>query len=305
MNDATQTLLRSLAKGGRCPENEIVEAAIAAGADVNAKNDAGLSALQLLLIGYRPGIGNIHYYRVFDALMQAGADLDCKTAAGESVHDLARRLDDRNHSLESLDREIYRRADPILFANISLIATGWPRPGDAVTPAIRQSTLVALSGDRFNEAFYLLHIYPDAITWTGPKGATPLMQQIALQPFVRDEVLTPERLKVIRLLISRDPQIDRQDEAGRTALMYAVTTGHGSAALIPELIGAGANPHLRNADGLSALALAQQPAYKNAARVLATAIREKKIQDQKILSEKMQQKNQARVTSRGLKKYRL
>ncbi|WP_299361116.1 ankyrin repeat domain-containing protein [uncultured Paracoccus sp.] len=61
-------------------------------------------------------------------------------------------------------------------------------------------------------------------------------------------------VEVARMLVKAGVGIDRQDDRGRTALMIAAERGH--AAMVGFLVEAGADPHLRDSDGLRAADLA-------------------------------------------------
>ena len=63
-------------------------------------------------------------------------------------------------------------------------------------------------------------------------------------------------LMIVESLLARDSKVDVKNKVGDTALICAVRNGHKEVAA--KLISAGANPHMRNVQDISALELAER-----------------------------------------------
>ena len=244
---------------------------IATGADINAPDDEGYAPLIRHLSWPYPKSGSIGdqdgFHDTTRVLLRAGADLTHTTPEGITASELAARWNDKNWTVNRLDREALRRSDPILMAEVEEISTLWPSPGTPVDDAIKRSFMVACHNGSMNEIRYLLHLYPDAIHWNEDSwmsnGGNGLMSAINHGG---------HKLDVAELLVTRGVDVNWQNSAGQTALHLAASKGNGSEKFINLLVNAGANEKLKNIDGATALDLAQAQSSATYADALTTAI---------------------------------
>ena len=115
-----------------------------------------------------------------------------------------------------------------------------------MTSALRNLELAIAHGDTA-EVGCLLDAEPQLVTATFPDncGLTPLMWAC------RSRHATAGTVPIARLLLDRGARIDTQGEHGTTAFFMAVVWMHME--LVQFLLERGANPHLPNKEGLTAL----------------------------------------------------
>ena len=228
---------------------------IAAGADVNAPDDQGLTPL-LRVLGWTvdeetaPGMTAAAHDIIAD-LLRHGADLSARTPAGLGAEDLARLWRDDGRACGSLLREAARRADPALRETIAAIAPHLPLPSDAVDPdTLRQDLFFACQGGRLDDIRYILHVWPD--TLHRRTNADSALSRVLSGG--------DRHLAAFGLLIAAGIDVDWQNAAGMTVLMKAARIGYAHV-YIPALIAAGADETLKNHDDMTArdIAAAENP----------------------------------------------
>jgi ankyrin repeat protein len=283
-----RTPLLHAASAGRV---EVVRELIAAGADVNARDALGYTALTLTLIpddgipaswrssGELPGDDEACAL----ALIAAGADVDAASfrgetalilAAGRGLVGVALALIAAGAGLDGRDAEGYTAFEAALArghtaAARALIAAGAdPRtePGVGLSSLVHRSALMEACCDADPELVRLLLRAGEGLHDRSDDGSTPLHFAAggdAVEVFsrksedgFRPRLMCPDSTggsaEVVRVLIEAGAEVDARDESGKTPLMRAVRRGH--LAVVEALIAAGADVDARIAPrALSAL----------------------------------------------------
>lgn len=134
--------------GDAMPDPVYVRELLAAGADINTPDKEGLPPL-LRCLSWRyaqfdPDVFKEAAQETLDLLLQGGADLAATRPDGTTAAVLADAWKDRQLATQKLACEAYRRSHPALAAAVARICTTWPKPGDAVTPNIKDRFIAAL-----------------------------------------------------------------------------------------------------------------------------------------------------------------
>jgi len=139
----------------------------------------------------------------------------------------------------------------------------------------RVMDLLLAAGDRPDEKMYLLGMAPvvPALTALGYDDAASvkvLLDKGTPVDLTDDDGISllewaaiSNHPKTARLLLERGAKVNWVDKKGMTALLYAASIDFGDSAMIDLLLHAGADPKIRNADGLSAFELASRYEHRN------------------------------------------
>ena len=236
---------------------DALRALIAAGADVNAANDFGATALMW-------GITDAEKVR---ALVAAGADVRARSRMGRTPLYLAAANDGSSATVKLL---LERGADPSA------------RDNQQSTPLIAAALANDIAGIR------LLLDRGAGVNDADTFGTTPLMQAAAnnnlkavelllargaavntaskaeVQPAVKNGPLALGRFtpllfaasaggpEVIRALLEAGAEVDAADIRNMTSLMLAIATDHADPRVVRLLLARGADPNRKDRDGASA-----------------------------------------------------
>lgn len=134
--------------------------------------------------------------------------------------------------------------------------------------------LLSRAGDDVNSKMSFLGMFPQTsllsiITWGDAAVVRALLELGAPVDQADDDGITPlgwatigNQPEVARILIEHGADVNHLDKKGMTPLLYAASIDFGSAAIIENLLKAGANPAARTKEGMTALDLANK--YKHA-----------------------------------------
>jgi uncharacterized protein len=202
---------------------EEVESQIAAGADINSRNQVGDTPVILAVQYSYSRLGVLHY------LVEKGADLNIANINGETALMLAA----SSNNSEAAEILLAHKAsiDP---RNTQLQTALHIAAGGLHTKIV--AAVLGSSGARGLD-----------IDIRDASGMTPLMLAANNEGFVPDEVM--------QLLINKGAQVNAQDAQGYTALMIAAKVGQ--MAGVEFLLAKGASVNLKNNDGQTALKLAR------------------------------------------------
>lgn len=181
-----------------------------------------------------------------------------------------------------------KRDDP--KAIVALLQRGFDP--DTIDPSGRHGLFLALQEGSLKAAEALIDWPKTNVEWRSPKDESPLMlaafrghQHLVRKLIARDAhvnkpgwaplhyAATGGHLEVMQILLDEHAFIDAESPNKTTPLMMAAH--YGSPQAVKLLLEAGADPTLRNELGLSAVEFAQRGNRKDAADLIAAAIREK------------------------------
>lgn len=206
------------------------------GADMNAPDAHGLTPL-LRCLSWPYNEGTTDFQEVSHwalSFILDSVDLDAVTPDGLTAKQLAAQWQDSTRAVQHLECEAYRRSQPDLIHDCNGIDPAWPKPGTPVNEDIQRSFIKACDQGLINQAAYLLHLYPDAHTWTYNES-TGIFFALNSRP------------EMVKLLLKHGADINAQDEKNMTVLHYACSNKE-KAHFIPLLVEAGADTTLRNID---------------------------------------------------------
>jgi uncharacterized protein len=162
---------------------------------------------------------------------------------------------------------------------------------NALDPKGQQGLFLALKEGSLKAAEALIDWPKTNVEWRSPKDESPLMMaalkgQVGLvrKLIARDAdvnkpgwtplhyAATAGNVEIIQILLDESAYIDAESPNRTTPLMMAAR--YGSTEAVRTLLEAGADPRLRNALGLTAIDFAQQANRRDAAEMIAAAIRE-------------------------------
>lgn len=231
-----ESILRWAAENGH---GDIAQAILGKGADVNAPDAQGRTALMLAV--------EKGHALVVQVLLSAGADVNAKDAQGRTA---ANRAQENNFPLilqaltnAGATAEKSAAPKPKTPADSSKPT---PTPAAAQKPVDNSNAkalIEAANGGDIAQVRSLLSAGADSNS-RNEKGYTPLMLAAA-----------SNYIEIVRLLLDKGADPNLQSVPGYTALMLATAEGHDSIARV--LIERGANVRLKSANGKTALDLAQ------------------------------------------------
>lgn len=161
---------------------------------------------------------------------------------------------------------------------------------NAVDPSGRHGLFIAVQDGSLKAAEALIQWPRTNVEWRSPKDESPLMiaaikghKEIVKKLIARDAdvnkpgwtplhyAATAGHLEVMQILLEEHAFIDAESPNRSTPLMMAAK--YGSTAAVRLLLEAGADATMRNELGLSAVDFAQQANRRDAAELIAAAIR--------------------------------
>jgi len=161
---------------------------------------------------------------------------------------------------------------------------------NAVDPSGRHGLFIAVQEGSLKAAEALIQWPKTQVEWRSPKDESPLMiasmkgqKEIVKKLIARDAdvnkpgwaplhyAATGGHLEVMEILLEEHAFIDAESPNKSTPLMMAAM--YGSTAAVKLLLEAGADPTMRNELGLSAVDFAQKGNRRDAADLIAAAIR--------------------------------
>lgn len=238
---------------------ELAERFVAAGADVNARDRFGNTALN---IAARMG-----HKDVISLLIGQGSDVVKPNLAGSTP------------LLRAVESDRRRAAKLLLEAGAD--------PNTGNLKGIQPLTAAAFNGNDRLVTLLLEHgadpAHADrtgktAIIYAAGKGFTGVVERLLeagvtvdltdshdLTPLMwaaghANDVPAKEALATIDLLLSRGADLDRRDDRGRNALMIAAERGHED--VVRHLMETGADPLVKDRDGKTAIDLAAKPSIR-------------------------------------------
>lgn len=242
--EATKKLLEAAADADR----EAILAALAAGADPNARNDSKTPAL--VTVATKTFLGNEK--QVIAAFVKAKADLNIADADGATPLMAAAATDQRDvlvaliaagAKLEAKDKDGWTAVHyAVMNSNWSSLDKLVEAKANVNAAANDKYTAVmmAIGSGRGSMAERLLKAgakYPSS--W--PDGASGLVHAVG----GRD-------LEAVRIVLAHNPKLDEPSpDDGSTPI--AIAAWNGDAQIVMELLRAGANPAIKNKEGKTAL----------------------------------------------------
>jgi uncharacterized protein len=161
---------------------------------------------------------------------------------------------------------------------------------NALDPARQHALFLAVKEGSLKAAQALIAWPKTNVEWRSPKDESPLMiaamkgqTEVVRKLIARDAdvnkpgwtplhyAATGGHLEILQILLDENAYIDAESPNKSTPLMMAAK--YGSPAAVRLLLEAGADPRLRNELGLSAVDFAQQANRRDAAEMIAAAIR--------------------------------
>lgn len=219
---------------------ERVKLVIAAGADVNARDTSGFSALDTAARNRAPSM--------IEILVAAGADPN--TADQDGFFPLLHAIN-RNH-----------------VPSIAMLAKTGANLEKTTKEGISPLSW-AIGDGKFFAAQALIEAGADVNARSGYEEVTPLMvaaTQLPAKTRSGNLVQGPQPVDLARMMIDKGADVNLTSKDGVTALMIAA--GHNNAALVGLLAGAGADVNAKSAQGQTALDIATSAGFEQAAGAL-------------------------------------
>jgi ankyrin repeat protein len=173
-------------------------------------------------------------------------------------------------------------------AVLALLAKGFDP--NSVDPGGQYGLTIAVSASSFRVATVLVDNHATNVEVRSPQDESPLMLaslkgnlELCRKLIARDAdvnkpgwaplhyAATGSHIEVMKLLLANAAYIDASSPNGSTPLMMAAMYGNDAA--VSLLLEAGADPMLKNSLGLTAIDFAQRAERKDAAELIAAAIR--------------------------------
>ncbi|HUV08285.1 MAG TPA: ankyrin repeat domain-containing protein [Spirochaetia bacterium] len=247
------------------PDLELAEHLIRAGADVNAENEKGQTALGLA--AYEAST------QIVEALLSAGADVEARDRRGATA---LMRAAIGGH-LETVRLLLERGADIAAADSLGqtvlmYAARGSGQKQGPVVRVLLKSGSDINAGGGSGGGTALIH----ATRAGNPHSAAVLLSEGAdvnhVDEYGRTALMiaAPGDSSMVELLLKAGARVDMKDEDGRTALMHAVTEPENSAA-VEALLKAHPDLTLKDKEGKTALELAREEGFPSAASRLEKA----------------------------------
>ena len=224
-----------LANAVNANSEERVRLLIEKGADVNARDNQGYAPVH--------NAARNRYAHLVALLVEKGADVNARDSDGFTalLHAI-----NRNHvpTVEAIAKN---------GGNLELATP------QGITPLTW-----AIGDGKFFAAKALIDFGAKVDSASGREGVTPLMTAATqIPPKSRTSALTlgPPPNELAEAIIAKGANVNQTSKEGVTALMVAA--GHNNTAMIGLLLKAGANPELKNVDGLTAAQIAERAQFDN------------------------------------------
>jgi ankyrin repeat protein len=248
MSDGVTPLMEAAVSGTPADLDRL----LAAGADVNARSQAGLTALMCA----------VHDARMTSLLIDHGADVNARTDSGATPLYLAAAY---GGAIESM-RELL---DHGARASATIKNGATPLHAVVQTNDVAKATLLLAHGADVNAAIKIAGFTPlHLAAFTDNADMARTLIKAGAKPNARIpgfgnttaliEAAFAGNVNVLPVLIGAGADVNARDDDGRTALMYAVWRDPGYADAAELLLNAGADASARMPDGTTALALAKQ-----------------------------------------------
>ena len=251
---------------------EIVNALIKAGADVNTRNNFDNSTPLMMMMRGDHKFTNVNNARkIINALLKAGADVNAKDKNGWTV---------LMHAVYSWNA-MHRFVDTFLHAGADVNAEnafGWTALGIALElkkdyAAQRLKKFGGIEKGRIESRIVELaekgkiRKLQEAIISGANVNAAALGGTTALMLAAGEG-----NLEAVNLLLKAKADVNRCDEDGSTALMYALNNPN----IVEVLLKAGADINIKDEDGCTALDLARNGGNNEVIKLLEAAARKRR-----------------------------
>jgi len=222
----------------RSGDLKAVAAALDAGADVNAADIHGNTAIMVAASAGRTSVAQL--------LLERGARVNARNKQGDTALMIAAARGDVG--LQRLIQAYVEKGE----AAAALGAAATPA---ANAPQLKERLFLAVRAGDLTQVKSLLHQGAELEAVEKDFGATPLMW-----------AAMSGQADVAKYLLDSGAKIDAQDKDGRTALMWAASQGQ--VPVVKLLLSRGANPALADTVGVTALAAASSQGHTEVIQLL-------------------------------------
>jgi ankyrin repeat protein len=241
-----------------------MEQLLGSGADVNARSQAGLTALMCA----------VHDPRKVALLIARGADVNARTDSGATPLYLSSLY---SGAIESMKQLLDRGATMATTKNGATPLHAAVETGDVAKAGLLLARGIDVNAATKPGGFTPLHL----AVFTDEADMARTLLKAGANPNARIpafgnttaviEAAFAGAVNVLPVLIAAGADVNGKDEEGRTALMYAVWRDPGYADAAELLLKAGAEVNSQMPDGATALALAEQSTNARFRTMLRTA----------------------------------
>lgn len=224
-----------LANAVNANSEERVRLLIDKGADVNARDNQGYAPVH--------NAARNRYAHLVTLLVEKGSDVNARDSDGFTA------------MLHAINRNHVPTVQAIAKSGGDL---------ELATPQGITPLTWAIGDGKFFAAKALLDLGAKANSTSGKEGVTPLMTAATqIPPKSRTSALTlgPPPNELAEEILAKGADVNQRSKEGVTALMVAA--GHNNTAMIGLLLKAGADPALKNIDGLTASQIAERAQFDN------------------------------------------